>query len=131
MDSNQNFKKIIQVMVSQASFFLKDMGEFYPYSYILNITEEIKPLVVKIEDDNPKSQILIEILEKQIIDGILRGDYIMGSIGVNVYLNLENDDYTNAIEIKTLERKQVDWGYVYLPYTINDKNIQFGELTSF
>ena len=131
MADSQYFKKIIDAIVVQARGFLEEMGEFYPFGTMIDANGKIYPMGIFIEDDNPPSNILIEMLEKQIVEGITSGVYIMGSIGIDIYLNPENGKKDNAIEIRTLMQGKDNWGYVYLPYNIENKKVLFGEFKSF
>jgi len=127
----QNFEKMLNAMTLQAKAFLKEMGMFYPFGTAVNKKGEITPIGAFVEDENLSSNILIQMLEKRINEGIADNTFIMGAIGIDVNINLDHNKKSNAVEIRTIQKGNEKWGYVYLPYNIENKEVLFGEFKTF
>ncbi len=119
MITNGIIEKLINITIDQAEFFLKDAKEFYPFATVYTNDAEFKPVSINSEENNPKSNIVLEELEKEIIAEFRKGDYLAVALGSDVYLNIENRKVT-AIEIKYADAGESI--NVYIPYYFTENN---------
>jgi hypothetical protein len=85
-------------MLAQAKLFLEDASEFYPFATAINKDNNIKPIGVYFENDNPKSSEVFNLLEKAIQENVNEGTYISAAIGMDVYVT-NNGVKRTAIQI--------------------------------
>jgi hypothetical protein len=127
--SEDNRNKLINNILAQAKYYLDNADEFYPFGAVIDNTNQLKPLSVFFGDDNPDSQSVFNQLEKVIKEGIIGHTYNAGAIGMDVYLNINEDgrsEKKTAIQINYyltdfqstiyyLYNKQVN-GYAFIQY---------------
>jgi hypothetical protein len=68
-------EKLTKMIEEQAQLFLLDAGEFYPFGSCINKKDQLKPIGVYFDVENPSSSEVIAVLEMNIRDRIQSGDY--------------------------------------------------------
>jgi hypothetical protein len=127
--SNLNYRNVlIDRILEQATIFLKDAGEFYPFATIVDIQGNIKPMGVYFEDDNPTSSLIIEKLTTAIKDGIQSRTYLCGAVGIDVLvLEKGRSQKSDALEIRFYyESPSVE--KTYYAYSKRDTGYVFREI---
>lgn len=112
----------------QAKHFLEESGEFYPFGAIMLEDSEIKPLSASTGEEYPDSNILIQLLKKDISSRLNNGDIIAGGIGVDVFIKSSKDSsQISAIEVKVINKDGKSFAW-YLPYIVQGKNIFYQDI---
>lgn len=121
MDRTETLIKIIK---QQAEVFLLDAREFLPFGTYINGKNEMVPLGAYIEDvnDRPKSQSLIDMLERGIRTRMNDGECIIGALVFDVLIS-ENQQKFDAIMIRIFENDN----FVEKPfkYYIHENHVEF------
>ena len=116
-------EKLINVSKTQAEVFLLDAGEFYPFGNYIDKEDKVKPLLIYLENDMPKSQEVIEVLEDSFQSGLLN-EYKMAAIATDVLMTVKGEKL-DALQIRLFEDgKEVS--EIYLKYIVNKDNVEFG-----
>lgn len=116
-------EKLINVSKTQAEAFVLDAGEFYPFGNYIDKEDKVKPLLIYLENDMPKSQDVIEVLEDSFKSGLLN-EYKMAAIATDVLITVKGEKL-DALQIRLFEDgKEVT--EIYLKYTVNKDNVVFG-----
>src|ERR1700712_4189928 len=93
-------QELVENIIRQADYFLKEQGEFYPFATVISKNGEIRPLGLLLEDNYPESEDVIEHLEKLLDQGISRGEYQSAAIGINVMMKKNQKYESEALEIR-------------------------------
>ena len=118
--SHNNMKektnKLVNSVKDQAQIFLLDAGEFYPFGCCIDKMNQLKPIGVYLENDNPSSSELISLLQKSIRAGVENGLYEIAVVAIDVNINENNIDH-DAIELRFFEVSGEYKNYIkYLPH---------------
>lgn len=92
MNTDKTFEDLIELMLSQAEKFLEELGEFFPYASVLNSKKELSSLGVFDDKDDFNAKEAIDIFEKEIKKRIDNKEILLGAIGINGYIRVENRD---------------------------------------
>ncbi|WP_423147023.1 hypothetical protein [Rubrolithibacter danxiaensis] len=120
-----NFDRLIKSIKEQVQLFLLNSGEFYPFDTSIDETNNIKPIGVYLENDNPSSSELINVLEKYIQKGIKNGQHIIAIIVIDVTIHQEGRPF-DAIEMRIFERDKEPLKQ-YLKYKMHHNFVEFTE----
>lgn len=123
MNRNE-FVEIKDNIVAQAKYFLENADEFYPFGAVVNKENKLKPVGIYLEEDNPASKVVLIELEKALKNGIDANEYLIGAIGVDVYLTVNNEK-RNALEVRIYTHDMFE-KYYYL-YLKDDDGYSFHE----
>jgi hypothetical protein len=116
-------EKLINVSKTQAEAFLLDAGEFYPFGNYIDKEDEVKPLLIYLENDMPKSQEVIEVLEDSFKLELIN-EYKIAAIATDVLITVKGEKL-DALQIRLFEDgKEVT--EIYLKYTVNKDKVEFG-----
>jgi hypothetical protein len=115
---------LIKVIKQQAEAFLLDAGEFFPFGTYINSKNEVVPFSAYIEDENdrPKSQPLIDMLEEGIQTRINNGKCIVGAVAYDVFIH-ENQEKFEAIVIRIFEND--NFVERCFKYSIHENHVDF------
>jgi hypothetical protein len=102
-------------IISQAKYYLEEADEFYPFGAVLNKDKKLSPVGIFFGEDHPTSLDVFMRLEKIILDGIKSSDYLIGGIGIDVYL----DKTKPALEIRIYDGMKIE-NYFFLYDKKND-----------
>ena len=121
IDELINFTKL------QASEFLVNAGEFFPFGTYVNADGEIIPCGAWIEDENdrPQSDGLIKLLEDYFNKHTATGKMKCAVIAVDVFLN-KNGEKKDAIQMRFFEGTKRFTRYI--KYVITHEDIIFSAL---
>ena len=110
-------EKLRDVIIDQAKYFLQNAGEFYPFGAMLSVAGSVVPIGVQMENDHPKPQEVIEILENTVIEKLKsRGEAKLAGIGTDVYyVPVGQTEKKSAIQIRILHTNGESVDY-YLTY---------------
>ena len=119
MDTKE--RELKTLMFKQATSFLEDAGEFFPYGTIIKKDGAIVPIGVYDDKEYLPSEEVIEILEKELSVNIKNKEVILAGIGVDVLVS-DNDKNgetikKNALMIK-ISTDGVNWTEDYYAYTL-------------
>jgi len=118
-----DLEKLISVIKEQVQMFLLDAGEFYPFGTCIDKDGKIKPVSAFLEGDFPSSLELISLLEKQLREGILNGNYKISVLVIDVSVKEDNIKY-DAMELRFFEPKDVEKKQ-YIKYITHSNFIEF------
>lgn len=121
MPSNQYRQILINNIIEQAKYYLEDAGEFYPFGTVISNSNLLKPVSGYFGEDTPDSIEVVNYLEEGIKDGIAKGIYLLGAIGIDILIpvqvNSSSVDKRDALEIR-LYQKDGKADKVYFLYSI-------------
>lgn len=119
---------LVENIIRQADYFLKECNEFYPFATVIGRKGEIKPFGILLENDRPHPEIVLKELQKVLASGLSLGEYQAYAIGINVSLNQEKS-VQDAIEIRIFPGSELNPETLYLPYTLDrqTREIEFGD----
>jgi|GEM_PF-660108 len=141
-------QELVENIIWQADYFLKEIGEFYPFASVINRKGTLKPLGILLEKEKPEAAEVLKELYQVLESGLEKGEYQAYAIGINVLLDREklNKDvleenqgikkresntatHQDAIEIRIHTGNQEKGDILYLPYFLNEasREIEFGE----
>ena len=104
--------------------FLLDAGEFYPFGTYIGRENNIVPFSAYIEDENdrPKSQPLIEMLENGIKKRLYEGECLAGALAYDIFIK-ENGEKFDAVMIHIFDG---DNDYeIPFKYYIHENHVEF------
>ena len=115
---------LIKIIKQQAEIFLLNMGEFFPFGTYIGQQNNIVPFSVYIEDedDRPASQPLIELFEKNIKNGLAKGEYLIGALAYDIFIR-ENDEKFDAIMIHIFDTDN-DYEMPF-KYYVHENHVEF------
>lgn len=113
---------LTNLVLSQAKLFLDDAGEFFPFATAIDKNNNIKPVGVFFENDNPNSSEVFNFLEKVVRQNLSNGVYISAAIGLDVYIT-NNGEKRTAIQI-TFYSKNESRSEIHL-YVKNEAGYSF------
>lgn len=118
----QEERKLKELMIEQATAFIEDAGEFFPYGTVVKSNGEIVPIGVYDNVEHLSSDKVIDVLEKEIFTQIIKNKVVFAGIGIDVIINVENEEGVsekrNALMIKTsVDGKE--WKDEFYPYRID------------
>ena len=123
-------ESIINEIKIYSKRFIKKMGGFYPFAISINKNNEISSIGAYEGNDFPKSQVLIDLLEKSIRSEISNNKILIAAICIDIFLYQTIEGLKikkNAIEIRFLSASDIK--IEHLIYEISDNNsIKFIEL---
>ena len=119
-NNNKTFDDLIDLMLSQATRFLEEMGEFFPYGSILKSDTTLGTLgVYNDDDDDFNATKAIDIFSNDIKKSINNNEILIGAIGIDVVINGNE----NAIMIKATNDGE-KWHERCFPYTLKDNIVE-------
>jgi 20S proteasome alpha/beta subunit len=121
--NNSESESIIALTKQQASLYLLDAEEFYPFGTYMDMTGQIKPIGVYLEEGDLSIPLLISMLEKHIKQRIDDKALKIGVIAINVAIT-ENGNSQDAIEM-TVYKPNMEVEKQYFKYRIKDKRVDF------
>ncbi|KIO75690.1 hypothetical protein TH53_19240 [Pedobacter lusitanus] len=98
----QYIQKLTLIIQEQVQMFLLDAGEFYPFGTCIDKNENVKPVGVYLDNDNPTSLEVISLLEENMKRGVENGQYKIGAVVIDVTIK-EGEVNFDAIEIRFFE----------------------------
>ena len=118
---NKKFDDLVDLMLSQAKEFLKEMGEFFPYGSVLLANKELSTIGIYNDDDNRfNTNKAIEIFTNHIKEGINKGEILVGAIGIDGFIKENNK---NVVMIKVTD-DGIKWHSRNYSYTIVNNIVQ-------
>jgi hypothetical protein len=105
---------VIDIVLKQAKVFLEDAGEFFPFGAAITDGNEIVTVGVKLDDEHPRVNEVLDYLTSGINNALQNGRYIFAALGVNVTLT-RNEKKHDALEIQLMKLK-MDTKKVYYAY---------------
>jgi len=115
--------RLVTAIKQQTELFLLDAGEFYPFASAISKEGDIIPIGAYFEDDNPTSQIVIELLEKNLNELILIGNHTVSAIAINVAIKNMDEEF-DAVEIRFFELDKPVYQKSF-KYTINEDSVDY------
>lgn len=111
-------------MFNQATIFLEDAGEFFPYGTIVKSNGDIVPVGIYNDKEYLPSNEVIEILKRNLYSDITNKKAVLVGIGVDVRINIENKEgkveKRDALMLN-ISVDGVNWTEEFYPYIINIK----------
>jgi len=134
-------QELVENIIYQADYFLKECGEFYPFASVWNKNDEIKPLGILLPNDHPNPEVVIQELNRVLKSGKELKEYKAYAIGINTSLKRgeenwmglepdnENLEWQDALEIRITTDKSLNEEIIHLPYSLNPhtREIVFGD----
>jgi hypothetical protein len=124
--SEKEIELLKQNIIKQATYFIKEYGEFYPFGFIIDSKNHLKPTNVYLGKENPSTLEVIENLERAYKVGIELQNYIAVSICVDVKVVPPTmNEKIDALEIR-LNTNEKESENIYVPYKLlPDGEVQF------
>jgi len=119
---NEISDKVAEILKRQATLFLLDAGEFYPFGTCINSTDKVVPVGAYFENDHPLSQEVIELLEKGLIHGVQKGEYKIAALAIDITIRENNVTY-DAIETRFFEPGKEVYKKLF-KYIIKDDTVE-------
>lgn len=131
MDEIMKFaaRQIVNNLLEQATVYLNEMGEFYPFGAAMDRKGNITPFSVYGGDEFPDSEKVIENLETALIRGCADNKWVFGGIGLDIFISYENrTDKVTALEIRILDSEETMAVYRYPYKKMNSGKYEFYEV---
>lgn len=124
--------ELVENIIRQADFLLKEQGEFYPFATVLSRNGEIRPLGLLLDTEHPEAEQVIEQLDMLLDKGIRMGEYQSAAMGINVILKTDNAYTSEALEIRIKPGPDLTGKTLCLPYELNRESgeLNFGKIIS-
>lgn len=119
-------QELVENIIRQADFLLKEQGEFYPFATVISRSGELRPLGLMLDSEHPDARLVIEQLELLLEKGIRVGEYLSAAMGINVIVNKDNQYSSDALEIRIKPGQDKAEKTLCLPYHFDKTS---GELT--
>lgn len=123
---NTEEKELKILMFKQATAFLEDAEEFFPYGAYVTVRGDLVPVGAYDGNEYSPSQEIIDILQKELSEKILKKEGVIAGIGIDVFINSENKSgepiKKNALMIKT-STNGIDWKEDFYTYQIDNKKV--------
>ena len=103
---------------------LKEYGEFYPVSAVVDIEQKVKHIILEEDEENdfPKSTSVIAELKKEL--RWRKNEFLAIAIFYDVKLK---EKQTDAIAVFVEHKKEMEAYTFYYPYELIDNDLIFGE----
>jgi hypothetical protein len=125
-DSINSLRKSV---IEQATLFLNDAGEFYPFGTALDFNNKLVPIGIYTGEEHPDSNFVLKELGKAIWDGLQKGLYKLAAMAIDIYLPIEQGEKIPALEIRIVNPEGQLVIKYRVPYVINNnKKVEFSEL---
>jgi hypothetical protein len=101
--ASDNISILVKNILDQANHYLNDAGEFYPFGAAISSQGELTPIGVYLENDFPKSNEVLEILENVIRKWIEDDEYKVAAVGIDVFIKSNRDgevEKVSAVEVR-------------------------------
>jgi hypothetical protein len=99
-----------------SKYFLNEAGEFHPFGAVVDSTDKERTMGVSGEDEFPDPNDVIDDLEKALRSGLVKGDFKIGGIGIDMYMPLkDNAGKVTGLEIRIININGLIAKYRY-PY---------------
>lgn len=120
----EEIEQLLSNVKEQVQIYLLDSGEFFPFGVAIDITNNIKPFSIYINEknDRPSSLDLINLLENHVQKELINGNYLFACICINVALK-QNEQLVDAIEIRIFEKNNTY--KKYFEYIIKANYVEF------
>lgn len=109
--------------------FLENMGGFYPFAIAMKKDKQIVSIGAYEGHEFPESQSLISLLEKSIPEEILKNNYIIAAICIDIFIHETIngvDAKKDAIEMRFINSSS---SYIaYMPYIIDNGIVTFEDV---
>jgi hypothetical protein len=107
---------LIDNIINQTRCFLVNAGEFYPFAAVIKPDRSIAPLGAYLENDQPESTEVLQILEESIKLRFIKKEAVVAGIGLDVlYKPAGESEKIDALKIMILTEEGYSKDY-YLPY---------------
>lgn len=113
--------KLLDQVLNQASSFLKEFGEFYPFAIVIRSDGTLQPFSLYEGKEHPSPDKYLKELENVLRSGFDLYDYDSFAIGINTTVNKAGNKI-DTIRIK-LNYQRVDYEDCFVPYEINNGTI--------
>lgn len=127
--TDKHIQQLIDSLISQATYFLNEAGEFYPFGAILDADMRLRPIGFFTKDEYPSSQEVLNELETAVKAGFENQQYRVAAIGVDVTIK---DTTGDAGQISAMQiRIYTEDGIAAIRYAAYEKTgdgFEFGEL---
>jgi len=119
---------LIENIIWQADYFLKESGEFYPFASVIHPSGEIKPLGVLLDKDKPSPEEVLQELEKVLKIGKNEGFYLAYAICINMSITEPLSPSHDALEIRVHLQKDGDGQIWRIPYIFQEdsREVEYG-----
>lgn len=121
-------QKLVENVIRQADFLLKEQGEFYPFATVISSSGELVPLGLTLDTEHPDASLVLDLLKKSITEGIKHGKFSTGAIAANVSIGgLTN--FSDGLQIEITQGINHSVKTLCLPYQMDAETgaIRFGK----
>ncbi|KIQ14668.1 hypothetical protein RT99_22810 [Flavobacterium sp. MEB061] len=117
-------QSILDEMLPFVETLLKEYGEFYPVSAVVNIEQKVEHVILEEdeENDNPKSNSVIAELKKEL--RWRKDEFLAIAIFYDVKVK---EQQTDAIAVFVEHKKEMEAFTFYYPYELVDNDLIFGK----
>jgi hypothetical protein len=121
-----HIEEIVNNIKKQATFFLIDSGEFYPFGSKLLNDNNIVPVGVFIENDND-SQEIIHLLEIDAKESFLKERIICFALGINGVerKKINKTEVSNEVLIIRITYDGEEWYQNTYPYEVKNNIVKW------
>ncbi len=117
--------KLKEICIAQAKSLLLEFGEFYPFAFATDTNNRIIPISAYFGEEEPTILKTLEYLENAFVVSDKEHNFSAVALCVNVFSTTPySDKKMDCIEIR-IDQKGVGSLNIYVPYRIEDKNINF------
>lgn len=119
-----DIQNILDEMLPFVETLLKEYGEFYPVSAVVNTKQKVEHIILEEdeENDNPKSNSVIAELKKEL--RWRKNEFLAVAIFYDVKIK---EEQTDAIAVFVEHKKEMEAYTFYYPYELIDNDLIFGK----
>lgn len=119
-----DIQNILDQMLPFVETLLKEYGEFYPVSAVVNTKQKVEHIILEEdeENDNPKSNSVIAELKKEL--RWRKNEFLAVAIFYDVKIK---EEQTDAIAVFVEHKKEMQAYTFYYPYELIDNDLIFGK----
>lgn len=87
MNINNAIEVLKKNILDQATYFLEEADEFFPFGATIDKNDNLKPVGISLEEDDPNAIEVLKKLETALTERIDKYECQYAAIGLDVYIN--------------------------------------------
>ncbi|WP_337879447.1 hypothetical protein [Rheinheimera sp.] len=128
-EGKEESQELMDAVLPLAEKLLSEHGEFFPYGGAMTSEGKIVSVAAYDGDEHPPSSAVIDMLHKAFHTAAKNKEYKATALVYDVRVQLANGEPSDALAIE-LDHESGYSVVVLLPYTLNDGQLQYGEISA-
>lgn len=128
-DGKEESQRLMDSVLPFAEEMLTKHGEFFPYGGAITMNGDIVNVAADNGEEQPPSAELISMLQNSFKSAADNGTYRATAIVYDVRIQLSSGELSDALAIE-LDHQSGYSVIVYLPYSLEDGQVQYGQISA-